>query len=195
VVDQRGQWCAVNNLASQKTPVHQLGIRDLPGLLMRLVRRPIEFMREPISLSWRATITLQTSAAIVSSAYIALLEKNTLNFLIGIFVLPVLIIMIGAIFTLVIYYYFALFTSTYLDIRRLHALITIATLPYFLLHSFSGFLPPLDVVGFSLSAILCVVGLVEQFSLRRRMVLSLLSTTTVLFVLIWSIAQYFMSLN
>ncbi len=165
----------------------QLGVRDLGALLLQLARNPIEFMREPTSLSWRAIFTLQTSAAIVSSTAVALMEKSWLNFLIGVFVLPLLIIMIGAVFTLVIYYYFALFTSTYLDIRRLHALITIATLPYFLLHSFSGFLPPLDLVGFGLSAILCVVGLVEQFSLRRRLVFSFFIVSTVLFVGIWSI--------
>jgi hypothetical protein len=73
-----------------------------------------------------------------------------------------------------------------LDIRRLHALVTYATVPYFILHAFAGLLPLFDLIGFALAAMLLIVGMVEQFSLDRRLVLRLIGLICVVFFMVWA---------
>lgn len=154
---------------------------------------PVAVMQAPLGLSWSAIFTLQVGAAAASGAIVASIEKSWLDFAIGLFIFPLATTMAIAIFTLLLYYYFILFNATYLDIRRLHALMTVAALPYFFLHSFSGFLAPLDLIGFALTCVLCVVGLVEQFALGKRPVFAFFFFAAILFFTIWSASQYYMS--
>lgn len=166
------------------------GIETLPGHVARFARNPVEAMKTPIRLSLGALISLQAGAAIASSAIHALIERNVLDFAIGIFVFPVISVMVSAIFTLFIYYYFSIFTSTFLEIHRLHSIVVFATVPYFLAHALSGFLAPIDLIGILFMAILLVVGLVEQFGLGRGPVLTLTGAAVAVYFAAWSVAQY-----
>jgi hypothetical protein len=165
-------------------------IADLPKFLARFARDPVGQIKEPSRLTWPAAFTLQIVAAIVSGALTAIVEKSALDLVISIFVFPIIMVMIGAVFTLFIYYYFAVFTRTYLDIRRLYSLVVIAMFPYFVIHALSGFLPPLDLIGFALTGILLIVGLVEQFRLGRKPVAQLVGLACVIFFVVWSAVQY-----
>lgn len=169
------------------------GVSDLPRILFRIARDPVGSIKEPSRLTWSAAFSLQIGAALASGAITALIEKSPLDFIIALFVFPIITLMTSATFTLFIYYYFSLFTKTYLDMRRLYSLIVIAMTPYFLIHTLSGFLPPLDLIGFSLMAILIGVGLVEQFRLDHKVILKLISVTFCLFFLIWSLVHYLKS--
>jgi hypothetical protein len=117
------------------------------------------------------------------------MNQNNFDVLVGIFEFPVIDMMIVAITTLFIYYYFANFAATFLDIRRLYALVILANLPYFAIHAFSSYLPPLDLIGFACTAALLTVGLVEQFSLDKRVVIALAGIMSGAFFAIWSVVQ------
>ena len=165
-------------------------VADLPRFLTRFITNPVGHIKEPSRLTWPAAFTLQVAAAIVSGALTSVVEKSALDLMISIFVFPVVMVMVGAVFTLFIYYYFAIFARTYLDIRRLYSLVVIAMFPYFVIHALSGFLPPLDLIGVALTGILLVVGLVEQFRLGRKPVAALVGTACVVFFVVWSAVQY-----
>jgi len=171
----------------------QVGARDLPRLLARLAIHPVSVMQGNVALTWRAIFTLQAVLAVASGAIVAIAEKSWLDFAISAFVFPLAMIMIVAIFTLLLYYYFALFTSTYLDARRLHAVVAVATAPYFAMHSFSGYLPPLDLLGFAAACVLCSVGLVEQFALGKRPILAFFIFAGLTFFAVWSAVHYTLS--
>lgn len=177
---------------SQPSPA-EMGISQLPRLVARLAFHPVGVMQGRLSLTWGSIFTLQAATAILSGAVVAATEKSWLDFAISLFVFPLTMIMIVAIFTLLLYYYFALFVSTYLDPRHLHAVVAVATVPYFVLHSFSGFLPPIDLLGFAAAAILCIVGLVEQFSLGKRPIFTFFIFAGLIFFAVWSAVQYTVS--
>lgn len=168
-------------------------IRDLPFLVVKFIQNPLETMRSPSRLSWPATFTLQIVAAMVSGSIVGLIAHSWLDFLVGLFVFPLVTVMVAAIFTLFIYYFFILVTSTYLDIRRVHSIVVFSTVPYFLLHSLAGFLAPLDLIGFAFTSILLTVGLVEQFGLRRQTVATLIVALFFVFFIAWSAVQYYNS--
>ncbi len=164
-------------------------VRDLPSLLKRFIRDPLNAVKNPIRLSWTAALLLQGGGAALSGIFAALIAQSMLDLIISIAVFPVVAVMVCAVLTLFFYYLFAGFTSTFLDIRRLYSLVVMATLPFFIIHAFSGFLAPLDLIGFALSGILLTVGLVEQFKLDRRFVFKLLAWIFAVFFVLWSIVQ------
>jgi len=164
-------------------------VRDLPAQLKRFARDPLNTVKTPIRLSWPAALLLQTGGAAISGALAAAIARSKLDFIISIAVFPVIAVMVCAVLTLFLYYLFAGFTSTFLDIRRLYSLVVMTTLPFFIIHAFSGFLAPLDLIGFAASALLLTVGLVEQFGLDRRFVFKLLASIFAVFFVLWSVVQ------
>lgn len=168
-----------------------IGTKRLPKFLFEFLKNPIETLKIPSRLSWTAALTLQTIGAITSGILVAAFEQRLTDLWIAVFLFPLITLMIGAIFTLALYFYFAFFARTYLDMRRLYSLVVTALLPYFLIHAFSGFLAPLDLIGFALSSLCLVVGLVEQFRLGLKPVLILITAAAAVFFLLWSALQIF----
>lgn len=147
-------------------------------------------MRAPLGLTWPAISSLVFGSALVSGVLVGLLSNSFLDFLIGLLLFPLTSLVITLIFAFFIYYYFSLFRSTFLEFRRLASIVSLAMVPYFLVHTFSSFAPPIDLIGFALTGLLLIVGLVEQFSLDRRTCVRLIGGLGVGFFIIWSIVQF-----
>lgn len=164
-------------------------LQDLPALLKRFLSDPIGMMRVPMRLTWSAAISLQAGCAILSGVVAGAFAQSFGDFLAGLLIFPIASVAIGVLFSLYFYYLFSLFFSTFLDFRRLHSIVVVSTVPYFALHSISGFLAPIDLIGFALTSLLLVVGLVEQFNLEKRMVMKVVGALYTVFFLVWGVAQ------
>lgn len=164
-------------------------LRELPITLARFARDPIGSVRHPVDFSWLTSFILIAFSALVSGAVNGTLTHNRLDFLISVTLYPVIAIITSTIFGLFIYYFFSLFKSTFLDFRRLMSLVAIALLPYFLCHSLSSFLAPIDLLGFAFTSVLLIVGLVEQFALERRICVRLVAGLAILYFVMWSLSQ------
>ena len=164
-------------------------IQDLPHLLNLFVRNPVGTMKIPMRMSWPASLTLQIGFALLSGAVSGLVAHSFLDFIAGLILFPLTSLVIGFIFTGFFFSFFSVFRTVYLDLHRLHSIVVLSLIPYFLLHIFSGFIPPMDLLGFALTAALLIVGLVEQFDLERKIVLTLVGTLTALYCVAWSVAQ------
>ena len=158
---------------------------DLLPFLSRFVRDPIDSMKAPLKLTWPAALSLQAGAAMLSGALAGVLSRNFWDFLVGLVLFPLSSVIIGFIFSGFFYYFFIAFRSTYLDYRRLHSIVVVATMPYFVLHAVSGFLAPIDLIGFALTSLLLIVGLIEQFNLDRIIVARLVGGMYAVFFVIW----------
>lgn len=165
-------------------------IRELPQILKQLLKDPIGTMKSPISMVYPASFSLICGTALVSGAVVGLLSHNFWDFLIGLLVFPITSLVIALVFSFFIYYFFSLFHLTFLDFRRLISVVSLAMVPFFLFHSVSGYLPPIDLIGFAFTGLLLVVGLVEQFSLDRKLVVKLVAGIGVAFFIAWSISQF-----
>jgi hypothetical protein len=164
-------------------------LRSLLGLLIQFAKNPVQGIQSIPRLSWPAIFSLQAGSAMISGALVGLIEENFLDFLIGIFIFPASSLALSLIFGFFIYYYFSFIQGTKLEFRRLYAVVVFANLPYFILHSVAGFLPPVDLIGFAFASILLIVGLVEQFNLERRRVIQLVLALYFLFFIIWGATQ------
>jgi hypothetical protein len=177
-----------NDRAHSLTSLH-----DIPYILVSFAKDPIGLMKTPMRLTWPALISIQVGAAMISGALAGMFAKNFFDFLLGMLIFPITSVAIAFIFSGFIYMYFSVFRSTFLDFRSLHSLIVISLVPYFLLHTLSGFLPPMSLIGFALTSILMIVGLVEQFGLHRKTVISMIGILGGIFLVGWIVAQIRMS--
>jgi hypothetical protein len=167
----------------------QRNIRDLIPFLRSFLINPIGTMKSHIWMSYPANFTLIAGTAIISGSIYGIASRSFGDFIVGLFLFPITSILMALVFSFFIYYFFSLFQSTFLDFRRLLSIVSVAMLPFFLAHAVSGWLPPVDLIGFTFTALLLVVGLVEQFSLQKRVVVKLIGAIGVAFFLVWSVAQ------
>jgi hypothetical protein len=179
---------AIDNMTTSESSLRQ--VRDLPSIVGKFVRDPVGSMRQPITFTWPAMLSLQAGLAVISGAFLGLLNQSFLDFILSLTLFPIASLLVSLLFSFFIFYFFRFFRATFLDFRRLHSITTLAVLPYFLLHLFSSFLPPIDLIGFLCAEVLLIVGLIEQFQLDRKTVLKLMISFTIPFFVIWSIAQY-----
>src|SRR4051812_37222203 len=92
-------------------------LRDLPFVLARMLRDPIETVRRHLDFSWPLILSLIALAALVSGAVAGAISHNTVDFILGISVFPLTSIATAMVFGFFIYYFFSLFRSTFLDFR------------------------------------------------------------------------------
>jgi hypothetical protein len=164
-------------------------LRDLPSLLIEFAANPVEVMRSQITLTWPSAIVLQIIASIISGAVVGMLNRNLGDVAVGIFIFPLTNLAIALLITYFLSYFFSVVRATFLEFRNLYSVVVLSTLPYFVLHTLSGFLPPVDLLGFALMGLLLIVGLVEQFSLDRKTVTQLIGGICILFSLLWMVVQ------
>ena len=158
-----------------------------------LARDPVGAMRSGPRMTWTAGVLLQGTAGAVAGAVYGLPSKSVLNLLASLIAFAT--IAIAASFAI------AIFLRTSLAIfgrkgedarlgrRELYSLVSQATLPYLALHAFAPFVPPIDLVGFSLACALLAVGLVERFRQPRAVVIRLLAAAFLIFFAAWSWVQ------
>ena len=167
-------------------PTH---LRELPRIMIHMLKDPLGTVRRTLDFSWPLIIVILAASALVSGAVAGAISQSTADFLVGIFVFPITSVISAFVFGFFIYYFFSLFKSTFLDFRRLMSLVCLTVVPYFLFHSVSSYLPPIDLLGFAFTCVLLIVGLVEQFGLERRVCSQLVGALGVLFFIVWTISQ------
>ena len=167
-------------------PTH---LGDLPRILIRMLKDPLGTVRRPLDFSWPLILVLLAACAFVSGAVAGAIAHSWFDFVVGILIFPITSVISATVFGFFIYYFFSLFQSTFLDFRRLMSLVSVAVVPYFLFHSVSGYLPPIDLLGFAFTCVLLIVGLVEQFGLERRLCSRLVGSLALVFFVVWIVSQ------
>ena len=167
-------------------PTH---LRELPQVLLRMLRDPLGTVRRPLDFSWPLVLNILGVSAFASGAIAGAITHSIGDFLVGILIFPITSVITATVFGFFIYYFFSLFRSTFLDFRRLMSLVSVAVVPYFLFHSVSSYVPPIDLLGFAFTCVLLIVGLVEQFGLDRRLCSKLVGVLGLVFFVVWIAAQ------
>ena len=162
--------------------------QDLPNFFKAFLQNPIGFMRTAFQFTWPGLFVVLAGCAAVSGSISGLISKRFFDVLTGAILFPLTSIISSLVFGFFIYYFFSLFRSTFLDFRRLMSVVAAAFVPYFLFHSVSGYLAPIDLIGFAFTGILLIVGLVEQFGLERRVCSRLVGGLGLVFFVAWSIS-------
>ncbi len=164
-------------------------IRDLPKFLFHFMQNPVRAIQTTPIWSWPSILSIQAGIAIVSGVCLAVVNRNFIDFLLGLFIFPFSSIIVSAVVSLFLYYFHAFFMHTFLEARRLYGIVVLANIPYLLFHILSGLVPPIDLIGFAFTSCLLVVGLVENFTLPKRSVIRLIGAVYAVFFLMWVSVQ------
>lgn len=162
-------------------------LKESSEFLLRFLRNPVECIKSPPDLSWPSIVSIQIASSMVSGAVLGALNESAADFLLGLLLFPLTTLVSSFVFSGFLYYFFSLFRATFLDYRRLHTIVALANLPFFALHAASGYLPPIDLIGFAATSVLIAVGLVERFGLDWRTVSRLVGVIFAVFCLLWMV--------
>jgi hypothetical protein len=160
-------------------------LQDLPSFLRLFAVSPIRAMRGLPPWHWSTFISLQIGIAIISGVLLGLISLSFWNFILGLVVLPISTLLASFVITFFLNYFFAFFTKTYLDLRRLFGVVVVAQIPFLILHILSAHVPPIDLIGFGITCLLLIVGLIEHFQMNRKVVTRLALSIYILFSAIW----------
>jgi hypothetical protein len=163
----------------------QLELRQLPAFLLRFSMSPVDGIKHTPNMSWPTILSLHAGTAIISCTLLSAFNRNMFDFLIGLIVMPVVTLLTTFIITFFLVYCFILFSHKHLEFKRIYEMVVFATIPYFILHMFSGFIPPIDLIGFAGACLLLMVGAVEQFNLDRKICARLFGGLFFVFVIVW----------
>lgn len=162
---------------------------EIVRFLRFFIRDPMSTIRAPLDIRWQSTFLMQTGTALIASTFASLLSPQPARIwaAFGLFLLVALLA--SQVLTFFFASFFSAFQGTFLERRRLYAVVAVASLPYIFIHGFSGFLPPIDLIGFALTSALLVVGLSEQFSLDKTLTMRLVGVLYLLFLIAWAAVQ------
>lgn len=175
---------------SQAAPQLRNELRDLLRFLLKFAKNPVEAIRSSPDWTWPATVSLQVGISLIAGALSGVLSKSFLNFVAGLFILPLMSLLFAVLISFFIVSFFAFFMSRTLDRRRVFAIVVIANIPHLLMQIFSGFVPPLGLIGFAATCFLLVVGINEHFQIPRPILNRLAFGLFITYFIFWGIYQY-----
>ena len=156
-----------------------IGIRQTPSEIGRFFAQPISYARKMRTFTWPAAILLQlvwgwlcgVAWLMTSPLHVSTPAAKLTAFLI----FPGMVLGSASALTIFIYLLLAVAARGASNVERpliqpLYALVILSQMAFFFLHAFSEWVPPVDLIGFAMSALILAVGLVDQFKLERRLV-------------------------
>lgn len=160
-------------------------IKETVLYLVHFLKNPLREITFIPDWSLRRVLFTQILLALTSGVLAGLIPPNVYRIAAGIFVAPVVSLVMALLMTLFLYYFFQILENRSVSIKKLLTLIVLANTPFFVFEVGSELLPPLTLVGFGMTAILMVVGLTENFQLDKKKALKVIGVILFVVFLIW----------
>lgn len=159
-----------------------------------IFRRVLKFAKHPVQevahipdWPWQQVLLLALLMSMVSGAVSGLIPPNFYHILAGIFLFPILSTLCTFILALFFYYFFQIFERKTISFKSLFTLCVFVNIPFFVFRLIANILPFITVLGFALTAILLVVGLVENFGIEKKRAIRLIAGIFVLLFAMWAV--------
>ena len=161
-------------------------ILDTKRVLLQFLRHPLKEIKNLPEWDWRRLLFLQISVTAACGALAGLIDKKiSISILVGLITMPMLTLVSLMVSTLFFYYCFQIFASKTISIRRLFTVILFANIPYFIFQILAGYLPPISLVGLAFTAVLLLVGFVENFQIDRKLAIRIIGSLFALIFVLW----------
>lgn len=165
-------------------------IKNTIQTVLQFLRRPAEGIKSLPRWSWGHLALVQVVIAAGSGALGGLLdEKIVLSIFLGLFLSPILTVISILISSIYFYYMFQIFAEKDFPKRQIVTIVLFASIPQTLLQIISGYLPIVALVGMAFTALLLIIGFVENLRLPRSLVVRLVLALYFAFIILWGIGQ------
>ena len=158
---------------------------EIKSSLTNYIKNPVSEIKTLPQWNWQSILFAQIILTAATGALAGLLSKSILSILSGIILFPILTMITLGVSSVFFYYTFQIFSEKQIPFSRLFHLVFLANIPLFIFQIISNYLPPVTLVGLLFTAFLLVVGLTENFSLNKKLVIKIISALYVLFFMVW----------
>jgi hypothetical protein len=153
--------------------------------LINYLKHPIREIAHVPDWTWSELICVQVVITALTGVLTGVVGKSFLGVLSGFFLTPILTMITIAVSSLFFYYLFQVFAGQTLPFRRLATVVFFANLPFFIFQVLSGLVAAVSLIGFAFTAVILIVGFVENFQLPRRLVVRVIVGLYVAIFLVW----------
>ncbi len=163
--------------------------KELPslfGYLWDLVRNPVQEIQNLPSIKWQTLVAFQFCLSLISVVISNLLAPFAISITNVLISLVVAMLATGLV-SLFFYYFFLILYSRTLEFIKIFTLVLFAHIPFAIFHLAAYFFPPADLIGLAISALLMVVGLVENFQIPRKLATQLMVACYSVFFIYWAV--------
>ncbi len=166
--------------------------KELPGLftyLWAFLKNPLQEIKEIPRIHWSSLVAFQFCLSLISVVVSNLLAPFAITFFNVILSLSMAIVATG-LSALFFYYFFLILYERQLPFLKIFTLVLFAHIPFAIFHLAVYFFPPSDLIGIGISALLMIVGLVENFNIPRKLAINLMIGLYSVFFIYWAIHLY-----
>lgn len=160
-------------------------LKETISYIIRFATNPIQEVKSLPNWGYKHLLLVHLVISVASGVLTGLVTLSFLNVLFGIFLLPIISLVMIFILTAFIYYYFQVFERRTVSVQNLLTLIIFANWPFFIFQIPSHYLPPLTIIGFAFTGLLLVVGLTKNFQLEKKKSFRLVITLFAVVFLVW----------
>jgi hypothetical protein len=150
------------------------------------LRQPIKEIRSAPDWSWQQILIVHAFVTALTGFCSGLANRSLHSSIFGLFIMPFLTAVMITISTLFFYYVFQIFGDRVIHFRKLFTVVLLANIPFFIFQIMSGLFPPITLFGLGFSALLLIVGLIDNFQLPRKFVMKLIAGIYILFFIIYA---------
>ncbi len=166
--------------------------KELTGLfnyLWDFMKNPVQEIKNIPNIHWTSLVSFQFCLSLISVVISNLLAPFAITFLNVIVSLASAIVATG-LSSLFFYYFFLIIYEKQLSFLKIFTLVLFAHIPFALFHLAVYFFPPADLIGIGISALLMIVGLVENFKIPKKVAINIMIGLYSIFFIYWAIHLY-----
>lgn len=167
-------------------------VRPIFHYIKNYLKHPVQEIARPPNWDWRTLISVQLALGMISGALAGVVALSFVEIIIGIILAPLSYLVITSVMALVLYYIFLLLLNQQLNPLKLMTIAVLANLPFYILQIITGLIPYgiVTLAGLGFSAFLLIVGLVENFSIPKKMAVRVVAGLYILILVIFGISRY-----
>lgn len=154
--------------------------------LLALVKNPVQEISKVPEIQWPTLVAFQFCLSFISVVVSNLLAPFAIS-LANVLISLVVAMLATGLVSLFFYYFFLILYSRQLSFIKIFTLILFAHIPFAIFHLASYFFPPADLIGLGISALLMVVGLVDNFQIPKKLAIQMMIGLYSIFFIYWVI--------
>ena len=164
---------------------YRLHLKEILLFLPHYFRSPVQSMRSLPNWEWTTILLLHGLFGALVGLVSGVLKANLLSVLFNPIISAVSALLIGILGAAFLFYFSLFYLNRKLDLQRLYVLVALASLPMLSLRVLSFIGSPINLIGFFVTCLLTVVGLVENFAIERKIAIRLMGGVFALFFVFW----------
>lgn len=153
--------------------------------LIGFSKNPVRAIRTLPEWDWATLLLFVSASAAITGTLNGIVSFNFTQVISGIFLFPITSTISAFIFSGLIYYTFLFVFHRELSLKTIFTITALSMLPSLLVSVLSGFLPPINLLGFLASALLLSVGLSEHSHIDRKKIFKFIGALYLVYVAFW----------